>query len=90
MSRRHAPRTPATINPDDRDMWLGFAVSSAHLGRTVETFVTRAVGDGMRGKHAEYTLTRQNIEREIKALCAEFPGVFASSQAGLAAVRGVL
>jgi len=83
-------RTPATIDPDDRDKWRGFAASSAHLGRTVETFVTHAVADGRRSKHAEYTLTRQNIEREIKALCAEFPGAFPSSQAGLAAVRGVL
>ena len=71
-------RLPATINPDDRDKWRGFAASYAHLGRSVENFVADAVKHYRHGvgRHAEYTLTVSNREREIKALRDELGDVF--------------
>lgn len=100
---RGALRLPATIDPDDREKWRGFAASYAHLGRDVEGFVrdAHALG-GLRGKHARRVTLRTNLEREIAALRAELPGIFPepadqplpmvrlSSQAGLASVRGGL
>ena len=102
-TRRDMPRLPATIDPDDREKWRGFAASYAHLGRDVEGFVrdAHALG-GLRGKRARRVTLRTNLEREIAALRAELPGIFPepadqplpavrlSSQAGLASVRGGL
>ncbi len=100
---RKALRLSATIDPDDREKWRGFAASYAHLGRDVEGFVrdAHALG-GLRGKRARRVTLRTNLEREIAAFRAELPGIFPepadqplpvvrlSSQAGLASVRGGL
>lgn len=103
--RRHIAdtlRTPATIDPDDREKWRGFAASYAHLGRDVEGFVRDAHALGSHGRHATRTVSRDAIDAEVAAFRAELPGVFPepadqplpvvrlSSQAGLASVRGGL
>lgn len=104
--RRHVPglRLPATINPDDRDKWRGFAASYAHLGRSIEMFAHDAVDYAtfVRGRHAARTISAAATDAEAAAFRAELPGIFPepadqplpvvrlSSQAGLASVRGGL
>lgn len=93
-------RLPATINPDDRDKWRGFAGSYAHLGRDIEGLVRDAHTLGSHGRHATRTVSRDAIDAEVAAFRAELWGVFPepatqpmplvrlSSQAGIASVRG--
>ena len=100
--RRHIAdvlRLPATINPDDRDKWRGFAGSYAHLGRDIEGLVRDAHTLGSHGRHATRTVSRDAIDAEVAAFRAELGGAFPEpadqplpavrfSQAGVASVRG--
>lgn len=65
-------RTPATIDPEDRRKWAGFAAAYAHLGRSAASFVRDAVGHyrSGAGRHAERTLTGDNLDAEVAALVA--------------------
>ena len=103
--KRHPPnvRTPATINPDDREKWRGLAGSYAHLGRSADLFAEHAVlTEGRPGRRASRTISGAAVDAEVAAFRAELPGIFPepatqpmplarlSSQAGLASVRGGL
>ena len=96
---RGALRLPATINPDDRDKWRGFAQSYAHLGRAVEDFVYDAHHLSAFGRHARRATTSVGMEAEIAAFRAELGDIFPAApsqpmplvrflQAGVASVRG--
>ena len=101
-TRRYMPRTPATVDPDDREKWRGFAGSYVHLGRDIEGLVRDAHTLGSHGRHATRTVSRDAIDAEVAAFRAELGGVFPepatqpmplvrlSSQAGIASVRGGL
>ena len=100
-TRRYMPALPATINPDDRDKWRGFAQSYAHLGRAVEDFVYDAHHLSAFGRHARRATTFMGMEAEIAAFRAELGDIFPApasqplpmvqfSQAGVASARGGL